>query len=277
MLHCTSTFLLSHSVALSVSSRASCTLCCWACNVSKSSLGFPFWNLIIFFNLVQIFANSELWSSQYLLKAVSSHPLYLSWIVVRIYNTPDFDFDLLVLSRCTVFSEAVGNNRSISFMKGNELLTSLVSPLSQCGPRMFWYDLCLATPFHSCIMMVFVAPLPSSSRISRLHHTVLALCHLHTLMLACTFALSEYLLVLLLHTIFLTILLAILLCTTIACWGLLPLEWCTIFSPLLISPNPFHCTSLTPVTDTVFFCTSLFKFSNFLAWFKVLTFQVPIL
>jgi hypothetical protein len=39
-------------------------------------------------------------------------------------------------------------------MKGNELLTSLVSPLSQCGPRMFWYDLCLATPFHSCIMMV---------------------------------------------------------------------------------------------------------------------------
>lgn len=48
--------------ALKFSSRASCPSCRRACNFSRSHLGYPFWNFMIFFNTVQIFANSKLWS-----------------------------------------------------------------------------------------------------------------------------------------------------------------------------------------------------------------------
>lgn len=48
--------------ALKFSSGASCPSCRRACNLSRSHLGFPFWNFMNFFNTVQIFANSKLWS-----------------------------------------------------------------------------------------------------------------------------------------------------------------------------------------------------------------------
>ena len=48
----TSTFPHSHSIALSFSFWVSCTIRYWTCNFSKFSLGFPFWNLMIFCNLV---------------------------------------------------------------------------------------------------------------------------------------------------------------------------------------------------------------------------------
>ena len=47
--------------ALKFSSRASCPSSRRACNFSRSHLGFPLWNVMIFFNTMQIFANSKLW------------------------------------------------------------------------------------------------------------------------------------------------------------------------------------------------------------------------
>lgn len=52
LFHHTSTFPHSHSISLSFYFWVSCTICYWACNFSNFSLGFPFWNLMIFFNLV---------------------------------------------------------------------------------------------------------------------------------------------------------------------------------------------------------------------------------
>lgn len=62
LFHCTSMFPPSKSIALSFSSRVSCTFYFWAYNFSTSHLGLSFWNLMTFFNLVQIFATSRLWS-----------------------------------------------------------------------------------------------------------------------------------------------------------------------------------------------------------------------
>jgi len=52
LFHCTSTFPLSHPIAQRFSSRGSCSFI-WVYNFSKSHRDFPFWNLTIFFNIVQ--------------------------------------------------------------------------------------------------------------------------------------------------------------------------------------------------------------------------------
>jgi len=59
---CTSTVTLKYSIALSVSSKISCTFCYFAYKFSRSHCGFPFWNFIIFLYLVQIFATNNFWS-----------------------------------------------------------------------------------------------------------------------------------------------------------------------------------------------------------------------
>ena len=53
--HCTPTFTLCFTEFL-----VPCTFCLSARHFSKSHLGFPFWNLLIFFNLVQPFATNKL-------------------------------------------------------------------------------------------------------------------------------------------------------------------------------------------------------------------------
>jgi hypothetical protein len=62
LFHCTSTAPLSYLIAPSLSSRLSCTFCRCTCNFSKFYLGFRFWNHVIFFSLVLIFATSKVWS-----------------------------------------------------------------------------------------------------------------------------------------------------------------------------------------------------------------------
>jgi hypothetical protein len=71
--------------------------CCWAYNLSKSHLGFTFQNLIIFFNLVQIFATNKLWS-----QSESAHSSYCFQTDVYVHNPTDLGFILLVLSSITV-------------------------------------------------------------------------------------------------------------------------------------------------------------------------------
>ena len=96
------TFLL---IALSFSSRVSCTFCCYAYKFSRSQLGFPFWNLMIFFILVQIRQSLSLGQNEYLIQAVSAYFLYCTRIdISQVYSPADVKFDLLVLFRCTVFS-----------------------------------------------------------------------------------------------------------------------------------------------------------------------------
>ena len=56
---CTSAVPLSYLIALSFSSKVSCTFYCFACKFSRSHGGFPLWNLIIVLNLVQIFATNK--------------------------------------------------------------------------------------------------------------------------------------------------------------------------------------------------------------------------
>jgi hypothetical protein len=73
LFHCTFIFLLSHSIAPSVSSIVFCIFSGWAYNFPNSFLVFAL-GIAIFFNLVQIFSPSQLWSVQclHILRCVTS-------------------------------------------------------------------------------------------------------------------------------------------------------------------------------------------------------------
>jgi hypothetical protein len=62
LFYSTSTFPLPHLIAPRFSSRLLYTSCHGAYSFYKSHLGFRMWNLMIFFNLVQIVTISKLWS-----------------------------------------------------------------------------------------------------------------------------------------------------------------------------------------------------------------------
>jgi len=101
------------------------------------------------FNLVQTLATSKLWSKS----VCTSFTLFLNQCL------PCVQSSLRLPELC------VGDNQSISFTKVNKHLTSVILP-RPCGPTIFLYDPTPATLFQSSIMMVFVLPFPSSSRIS---------------------------------------------------------------------------------------------------------------
>ena len=105
LFHCTSTFTLPHSVALSFSSRVSCTFCHSAYNFSRSHLGCPLWNFIFSSMQCRYSQPASCGPSQYLLKALSAHPPYCFRIdASQVCSPAGANFDLLVLSTCRIFS-----------------------------------------------------------------------------------------------------------------------------------------------------------------------------
>jgi len=97
--HCTSTFPFSPSIAQFYSSRLSCTFCLWARNFSIFLLVYLFWNFITFFNLVRIFATSNLWSELQPAARTVRTSLYCFWTDVSQLRSPaGVVIDLLVVA-----------------------------------------------------------------------------------------------------------------------------------------------------------------------------------
>ena len=169
--HCTSTFPLLQLIAMTFSSRLS-SLCHWAYNFSKSHLGLLFWNLIIFFNLVQILATSKLWSES--ISAPGSVCTSFTLFLKSMLHKYVVQMMVTLISWCLPCVRLLLGFLYHVFMTISPFVSQMLLSIwtlwfflpRPCGPTIFLYD----------------------SPPSTLHTT-----SLYALMLACTLASTKYL------------------------------------------------------------------------------------
>lgn len=190
-----------------------------------------------------------------------------------------------VQSALRLHKRCVGDNKSISFTNDSEHLTSLISPSKSTwsNSALIWlfFSHTFPDPHYGGVCCTF------STLFKNLFGYTMQFFHFVTFILWCWHIhlhyQNTYQFCMSLDSKYSVIIYSLLNTSHSAfmhhcCFPLFSPFTCRIIQwALLISPCHFYHTSLTPRIDTAFCIFFPSSFQCFLAWFKVLKFQVPVL